>query len=143
MANPLNRFHLTPKTRTEKIEYFDYIPKISPIGDYTRIENIDVIINSWNNILLTPKGSYDHDPNYGSNLFKLVFLPTNVETQNAINDEIYNSLYYYDNRASIYSLNIRFLKGNQSKKGYSVELHIEYKGEIKPLTINIMSTLST
>jgi len=142
MANPLNRFHLTPKTRTEEIEYFDYIPVISPVGDYTRVENIDVLINSWNNILLTPKGSYDHDPNYGSNLFNLIFQPTNVDTENAISDEIYSSLYYYDNRASINSMKIKFLKGKQSKKGYCVEIYVKYKGKIKPLTINITSLLN-
>jgi len=142
MANPLNRFHLTPKTRTEEIEYFDYIPEISPVGDYTRVENIDVIINSWNNILLTSKGTYDHDPNYGSNLFKLLFQPTNLITEDAISDDIYNSLNFYDNRASIDSMKIKFLKGNQSKKGYSVEIHVKYKGEIKPLTINITSLIN-
>jgi hypothetical protein len=40
----------------------DYIPKIIAKGDFKRINDLQVILNSWNNILMTPKGSYLLDP---------------------------------------------------------------------------------
>jgi len=140
MANPLSRFQLTSRTREKKIEYFDYIQKLTPIGDYVKIENIDVIINSWNNILLTPRGTYDHDPRYGSSLFDLIFQPADIDTQNLIREEIYNSVYYYDNRASINNITVTYLRGNSTKKGYNVQIDVEYNGEIKTLTLDVTSS---
>jgi len=139
MANPLSRFHLTSRNRTAEIKYFDYIPE-NVSKDFTRIENIDVIINSWNNILLTPRGTYDHDPNYGSGLFDLIFEPVDGDTQNIIREEIYNSVYYYDNRATIKNITIKFLKGASSKKGFNVKIDVEYKGTVKELTIDITNS---
>jgi phage baseplate assembly protein W len=139
MANPLSRFQLSSRTRTERVEYFDYISSLTPIGDFERIENIDVIINSWNNILLTPRGSYDHDPQYGSGLFDLIFEPADVDTENSIIDEIYNSIQYYDTRAAIQSVKITFLKSSGQMKGYNVKIDVDYNGQIKTLTLNVVS----
>jgi len=140
MANPLSRFHLSSRNRTVEIEYIDYVPKLNNTYDYTKIENIDVIINSWNNILLTPRGTYDHDPNYGSGLFDLIYEPIDNETAGLIKDEIISSVYYYDNRASINDINIKFMKGVSAKKGYNVKIDVEYRGEIKQMSLNFIST---
>jgi len=140
MANPLSRFHLSSRTRTTEIKYFDYIPKNDATKDFIRIENIDVIINSWNNILLTPRGTFDHDPNYGSGLFDLIFEPVDGDTQNIIREEIYNSVYYYDNRAKINKITVKFLKGVSSKKGFNVKIDVEYKGTVKELSLDIINS---
>jgi len=138
MANPLARFKLTSTNRTEPVEYIDYVSTLSPIGDFKRIENINVIMNSWNNILLTPRGTYDHDPMYGSGLYDLVFDMADNETMAAIRDEIYNSLYYYDDRASIEDVSIKFAK--YPHKGFIVDILVNYKGEKSTLTVKIKDT---
>jgi len=136
MANPLTRFNLTPISRNSAVEFFDYIPHMAPVGDFKRIENIDVIINSWSNILLTPRGSYDHDPQYGSGLYNLIFEPATTNTRQLIINEINNSLKYYDNRATIKKIDVSFI--NSTKKGFNVDIQVSYNGEIKPLTLNIV-----
>lgn len=132
MTNPLNRFHLSSRSRSSEIKYVDYTSKITPLGDFDRIENIDVIINSWNNILLTPRGTYDHDPQYGSGLYDLIFEPASVETEEKIHNEIYSSLYLYDDRAKIEKIKIQFAK---NQKGYKVEINVNYSGEIRLLNL--------
>ena len=51
----------------------DYTPVISSSGNFTILYDIDAILNSWNNILITPRGSMDHDPEYGSTLYLYLF----------------------------------------------------------------------
>jgi len=138
MANPLSRFNLTPRTRTESVKYIDYVSAISPIGDFKRIENLNVIMNSWNNILLTPRGTYDHDPPYGSGLYDLLYQPADVETMSQIREEIYNSIYYYDNRASIEDVKVKFAK--PPGKGFIVDIIVNYHGEKSTLTVKIKDT---
>jgi len=140
MANPLSRFHLASRTRTSEIRYFDYVPTTNKVDDFVRIEDIDVIINSWNNILLTPRGTYDHDPNYGSGLFELIFEPVDGSTKNIIKNEILDSVYHYDNRARIKHINVTFIKGSSSKKGFNVEIDVEYRGTVKKLTLDVTSS---
>jgi phage baseplate assembly protein W len=138
MANPLSRFNLTPTVNVEPVRYIDYVSSITPVGDFKKIENINVIMNSWNNILLTPRGTYDHDPEYGSGLYELLYQPVDVETMGAIRDEIYSSLYYYDNRATIESVDIKFAKA--PGKGFIVNILVDYEGEKSELTIKIKDT---
>lgn len=134
MANPLSRFNLSSKITDETVTYLDYTAVYNPLGDFSRIENIDVIINSWNNILLTPRGSYDHDPNYGCDLFDLIYQPADEETQSLIINEIYNSLYLYDDRAKIDDVKINYLRNG---KGFSVNIQVNYNGDVKPLSLMI------
>jgi hypothetical protein len=56
MANLLNRFFDQVIGSSQKIR--DYIAIISSRGDFKRIEDLSVILSSWNNILLTPRRSY-------------------------------------------------------------------------------------
>jgi len=136
MANPLNRFHLSSNVNYSIDVDVDYLPFKNPLGDFERIENIDVLINSWNNILLTPRGTYDHDPVYGSGLFDLIFSPANSDTKSIITDEIYRTLQYYDDRGNISDIDIKFYNNNS----YSVTIMINYKGETKPLKLHITQT---
>ncbi len=70
MANLLDRFNQTVAGSDSKLA--DYVSKIGPSGDFNRIADIEVLINSWNNILITPRRSYQFDPEYGSILYKMV-----------------------------------------------------------------------
>ena len=64
MANLLDRFKTQVRGSDDRI--YDYLPKVSSSGSWTRINDINVIINSWNNILMTPRKTFINDPEYGS-----------------------------------------------------------------------------
>jgi len=130
MANLLDRFKTQVKGSTKKI--YDYLPKISQTGDWSRIGGLDVIINSWNNILITPKRTYINDPAYGSDLYKLVFDPADGITADRVRDEIEISLGTYDDRAEIKRIEVFLLTG---RKGFSVDIDVLYEGEKGLLTL--------
>ena len=111
------------------------MPNISSSGDVKRLSEIDVIINSWKNILLTPIGSYDHNPEYGSILYQLLFEPADNITIDKIKAELESKLMLYDDRAKIMSTNIKYISSN--KKGFTVDIDVLYKGEQKNMSVSI------
>ena len=132
MSNLLERFNQTVAGSDSKLA--DYLPKISTSGDFKRIKNIEVILNSWNNILITPRRSYQFDPEYGSDLYKLVFEPADDKTINKIRDELVISLQQYDDRATIEDVEITFLT---NLKGFNISIDVGYQGESGQLSIAI------
>lgn len=124
MANILERFNKS--ARGTDVQPHDYIARISSIGDFKRIRNIDVILNSWNNILLTPLGSYPYDPNFGSNLYKMIFEPADAGTVESIKSEVETRILQYDARADITNITVVLLP---NKKGFNVNVEASFKGE--------------
>lgn len=124
MANILDRF--IKSAQGTDVQPHDFIPYISSIGDFKRIRNIDVILNSWNNILLTPLGSYLADPNFGSNLFKLIFEPADQGTIEAIKSEVETRIRNYDARGEILDVRVTLLP---NKKGFNVNVECGFRGE--------------
>lgn len=82
------------------IYYSDIDIELSKItsGDIKKDVNIDAIINSLKNILLTMKGSRRMLPEFGSNLQRLVFEPIDEITAREIGEEIIDSVRRWDNR---------------------------------------------
>ena len=130
MANILERF--IKSARGTDIQPHDFIPYISSIGDFKRIRNIDVILNSWNNILLTPLGSYIYDPNFGSNLYKLIFEPADDGTVETIKSEVRTRILNYDTRGEILGLTVVMLP---NKKGFNVNIECGFRGERGEISI--------
>lgn len=130
MANILERF--VKSARGTDVQPHDYIPYISSIGDFKRIRNIDVILNSWNNILLTPLGSYLYDPEFGSNLYRLIFEPADAGTVEAIKQEVETRIRNYDTRGEILNITVVMLP---NKKGFNVNLECGFKGERGEISI--------
>ena len=124
MANILDRFNNSVIGSKGKIA--DYTSTISSKGDFKRVVDINAIILSWNNILLTPTRSYDWDPEFGCDLYKMIFEPADDLTIEKIKDEIINKLQRYDDRATIADIDVVFLS---NMKGLSIKLNVEYKGE--------------
>jgi len=120
-----------------KTKVSDYQCSLTASGEFKRISGLEVILNSWNNILLTPRGSYDHDPEYGSDLYKYIFEPADEETMEGITNEIKTVLETYDSRAKPTTINIQFLK---DKKGFSIDIFVEYKEEEGQLSATIDDT---
>ncbi len=124
MANILDRFNEAVAGSNSKLA--DYTSTIAPSGDFKRIVDIEVIISSWNNILITPRRTYMFDPDYGSDLYKMIFEPADEITVNKVVDEVTNTLTKYDDRASIENVNVTFFK---DLKGFSVAVDVIYKGD--------------
>lgn len=123
MANLLDRFKNSVIGSDNRIR--DYLPTIGAKGDFQSIADLNVIINSWRNILLTPRRNYPHDPEYGSDLYKIVFDPLDEITVQRIEDEVYNVIQKYDNKAFIENIDIQYLK---LEKGISLDIYVDYKG---------------
>jgi len=123
MANLLNRFNKTVAGSDSKLA--DYKSTVASIGDFKRISDIEVILNSWSNILTTPKRTYMFDPEYGSDLYKMIFEPADGTTKKTIIDETVFVLKRYDNRAQISNVKIEFLS---NKKGFNIAIDVDYDG---------------
>lgn len=130
MANLLERFNDTVKGTD--VRPHDFIPYISSIGDFKRLKNIDVILNSWNNILLTPLGSYIADPNFGSNLYKLIFEPADSGTVEAIKSEVKTRILNYDARGEIVDIKVIM---SPNRKGFNVNVYCEFEGVSGEITV--------
>ena len=130
MANLLSRFNRQVIGSDTKI--YDYLPKITPAGDFQRVEDIDVIITSWNNILVTPRRTYLFDPEYGSDLYKILFEPIDDTTVERIKTEVVSRIRLYDSRATIEEIDIIL---NSNEKGYTVNLFVEYEGQTSTLSV--------
>jgi phage baseplate assembly protein W len=104
----------------------DYIPVISSKGDFNKISDLSVILNSWSNILSTPRGTYTNNPQYGSELYKYVFDQADERTIEKIRNEIKMSLSRYDDRAVIKNIKIVFFS---NMKGFLVEIEVDYRGD--------------
>ncbi|MFW9871853.1 MAG: GPW/gp25 family protein [Candidatus Thorarchaeota archaeon] len=130
MANLLNRFKKEVIGSDGKI--YDYLAKVTASGNFKRIRDIDVIISSWNNILLTPRRTYLYDPEYGSDLHLMIFEPADDSTVERIKDEIEQSIGYYDDRAIITDITVKIMSNG---KGFTADIHAEYEGEEASLKI--------
>lgn len=138
MANLLKRFNKQVIGSTTRI--YDYLSTITASGDFKRVRDIDVIISSWRNILITPKRSYIFDPNYGSNIHQYIFDPIDDTTVDRIKTEVYGSLQLYDDRAKIEDIEV-ILKGNG--KGLQLNILVNYEGETKTLSLSFDDTTLT
>jgi len=135
MANLLDRFR--KQVIGSDTSLHDYLPKITSSGEFKRVKDIDVIITSWNNILLTPRGSYIFDPEYGSDLYLMIFEPADDSTVDRIKTEIRQRIAYYDDRASITDITVTL---NSNGKGFTVDLLVDYAGEESSLTVKFDET---
>lgn len=138
MANLLDRFNKNVVGSRGKIS--DFTSVLSSSGDFKRLEDINVILNSWKNILMTPKRSVDHDPEYGCGLHEYLFEPCDIKTEEKIKNEIMKQIPKYDNRATIKNIDVIFFS---NKKGFYINILVNYKSkEITMKTIIDESIIS-
>jgi phage baseplate assembly protein W len=130
MANLLDRFNETVAGSNSKLA--DYTSRVAARGDFKRIKDVEVLINSWNNILITPRRTYMFDPEYGSDLYKMIFEPADETTVQKVVDEVTNTLLRYDDRATIESVNVTFFV---NRKGFSVAVEVNYEGDTGQLEV--------
>lgn len=124
MANLLNRFNRTSVGSANKdIDYDDYI---ASNGDFRKTEGLNTIIRSWKTILTTSLRTYDHDPEFGSELKEYIFETADDQTKEEIASEVENSLMRFDDRAEIQDIKVTFLN---NMKGFVLDIVISYEGE--------------
>lgn len=104
---------------------YDYAPVIDAGGNFHRVEGIDVLIRSLRTLLLTPRGHYPFDPEYGSDLYKKLFEPSDNITKNEILYEVKNRVEQFDSRIKIKDVEIFY---TNDKKSIIVNVHIEREG---------------
>jgi len=136
MANILDRFN--KDVIGSKGGISDYSSKISSKGDFSRLDDLNVILSSWNNILLTPTRTYNWDAEYGCDLFKMIFEPCDNLTSEKIKDEIITKIQRYDDRATITDIQIVYLT---NRKGFNLSIFVNYKGEESNFNLTIDETL--
>lgn len=121
-----------------KNKIFDYNAYISPSGDFSKIKDLDVILSSWNSILLTPEGTYPFDKEFGSKLLNYLFEPADSVTARNIKDEIYDKLTKYDDRGTVKDITVKYLN---NKKGFSVDVLVEFDGKVGNISATIDETV--
>jgi phage baseplate assembly protein W len=132
MANLLDRFNKHVIGSESTIS--DYKSVISSVGDFKKIQDIEVILSSWNNILITPRRTYMFDPEYGSNLFKMIFEPSDENTQDQIVNEVVDTIRRYDDRAEIKEVRVLF---SPNRKAFNISIDVEYEGNSGQLEVVI------
>jgi len=132
MSSIAERFH--KKVVGNQKKDLDYKPKITSTGDFERVENINTVLNSWNTILNIPRETYDHDPQFGSYLYKFIFDPADNKTVIKIKNEIERCLAEFDNRAKILNIDVKFLS---NLKGFNIDILVEYKDKQATLKTTI------
>ena len=111
----------------------DYTSKIMPSGDFNRIYELNVILMSWNAILITPLRTYTWDPNFGSELYKFIYEQCDDDTKENIINEIKLRL-STDDRASIESIDVTYYS---NKKGFKINITAAYQGVTDSLNASI------
>ena len=132
MANILDKFKTTSIGSSGRV--LDFSSKLSPSGDFNKLFDMDAILASWSNILMTPRGSMDHDPEFGSDLYLYIFEPADTVTQESIKNEIYKAITTYDDRANIDEINVAFFK---NKKGFNVSIVASYEGDNSEMNLTM------
>lgn len=123
MTSALERFQNNIVGSSGK--FVDFIPTVSSSGDFSSIQDMKVILNSWNNILLTKVRTYMSNPDYGSKLYNYIFEPADTVTMEGIKEEIRYRLMLYDDRAYITSIEVKFIPGGH---GFLLNIGVEYQG---------------
>jgi len=134
MASILEKFQKNIVGSRSRI--IDYIPTVSSSGDFSIVNNIQAILSSWNNILLTPIRTYVANPEYGSNLYKYIFEPADDNTAESIIDEIQYRLMLYDDRATVTNIDISYMNDGH---GFIADIELTYQGEEGSLSVDINS----
>ena len=114
----------------------DYLDRIASTGDFSRIEGINVIINSLRNLLMTPLESYPFNMDYGSLLYKLVWEPLDNFSLEEIEFEVKDRVATFDPRINVDSVQVSPLSDN---KGVLVSVLIKKGEESGEVTLDFSS----
>lgn len=104
---------------------YDYTPTVSSIGDFAKLDGINVVINAIRTILLTSLGFYPFDPEYGSELYKKVFEMSDNILAEEIRFEVQDRIEQFEDRAKIRDVELKF---SNDRKTIQVNVSIDRDG---------------
>lgn len=93
---------------------------LNSLGSFRRIVSNNKFRDNLKVLLETRKGTLIGDPEYGSNLYQLLFEPANEATGALIRQEVVNTIEKYYNNIIIDSVDVTFTKT-------TVQLKISYR----------------
>lgn len=129
-GNKITEFYNTVPGSNHKLKDIDSV--FDGKGDLRELYDIDVIVNSINNILNIQKGSYICDPNFGVGLEKYIFEHTDEITKQAIMHEVRNAISIYEQRAKI-DIDVYYYN---NMNGFQIYIKIEMDGNLRELKVN-------
>lgn len=112
-------------------------PEIDPSGRPKVLEDINVLVTRIGRILTTKRGTEFMDPDFGSDLYRYVFEPSDPITEMDIKNEAQKIAAQIAGNANI-DVEVAFL-GN--RKGFRIDMVIEYLGQKKELTVRLDESL--
>lgn len=71
------------------------------------VVNVDAIRNSLRNILSTPRGSVPGKPDFGCDLYKIIFQPIDPLTESMAKKFVSESVRKFENRVDLQTINIK------------------------------------
>lgn len=119
-------------------KYKDYTSKLGELSDFKPTYSLETIMESWKHILQTPKGTYQYDPEYGSNLHLRIQQPADAQTLSEIYTDIVESIITYEPRAAISDIDISFLDG---RKGFNLVITGQYGKQQGKINITLTSDI--
>jgi len=105
---------------------------INSSGDFRELKGIDAIVNGITQILMTEKGTYLFNPEYGVGLQKYLFEPNDEITKARIKEETVVAIKTYEPRVAV---NVSVTYSTSNKRSFYLNLEITYRGETRRTTI--------
>lgn len=94
---------------------------VTPEGNVQILYDVDVIAQSIRTILSTIPGERVMNPEFGSNLYNLLFEPMDEYTLEEIQDTIMTSITRWENRVSV---DLVHVFPNEDRNFYDINIHI-------------------
>ncbi len=139
MINKEKEFELQ-RVGTDKLVR-DVAPVINANGDLTPLTGKDAIVNAIRTLLMTPRGLYPFDPEYGSKLHEKLFEMADEPTEREIYYEVKNVVERYVPEVKVSSVNMEWIP---NEKMYRVDVYLTIQNEINKtrLSVDIMNAVN-
>ena len=105
----------------------------------TSDDYLDSIQQSLRNLLLSSKGELLGDPNYGTDIMKLMYDNNNLELNYALKKDIVNQINIYEKRVYITQDNITFIN-DRTKIYMTIKFLIKRTDEVFDMEILLRNT---
>jgi len=135
MTSNLERFFRERPVQNNRLKTID--SNINSYGDFTELTDIDAVIKNIETDLLINKGTYLFDPEFGVGIHKFVFEPANEFTKTKL-EQLISGVVNRNKAHSTVSFQVFFF---QNRKGFKINLTVEYKGIRKEKPIMITDKL--
>lgn len=89
------------------------------------------IKNSIRNILITKKGSIPGKPNFGSNIYNIIFELATPLSMSIASNYVYEALAEFENRISINNIDVNFI---EEYNKLTIDVHYSYVNNVGTLT---------